>query len=407
MVGRDVSALPRPDAALPDDGTAHWAVLVRFGEVALKKGHRQLFMGVLRRNIERALVGLPVERVAIRPNRCFVWLADAAAWPAVRERLGNVFGIVGYALCLRMPPTLEAARKAYHALVGGPPASFAVRAHRGDKTFPLTSQEIERELGAYIKEATGSRVDLTQPELTFYVEVQPEGMFCTTEQVAGPGGLPVGTGGNVVSLLSGGIDSPVASYRMLKRGCRVTFVHFTSYPFTDASSWDKCRALVGILTRHQFESKLYAVRLGEVQRRIVVAVPAQYRILMYRRMMLRIAEAIARREGCKALVTGESLGQVGSQTLDNLVAVQEATRLPVLRPLIGMDKQEIIAEARRIGTYDISIEPDMDCCQYLVPPRVATTSTPERLRGLESSLDVPALVDLALSETEVEEFRWP
>ncbi len=404
---KEPSSLTPSQATLVAGEPVRWAVLVRFGEVALKKGHRQLFMGVLRRNIERALAGLPMERVAIRPNRCFVWLEDAAAWPEVRERLANVFGIVGYSLCLRVPPTLEAARQAYHLLVATPPASFAVRAHRGDKSFPLTSQEIERELGAYIKDASGARVDLTHPQLTFYVELQPEGIFCSTEQVPGPGGLPVGTGGRVACLLSGGIDSPVAAYRMLKRGCQAVLVHFTSYPFTDASSWDKCRELAARLARHQFESRLYAVRLGEVQRQIVVAVPARYRILMYRRMMLRIAEAIARREGCKALVTGESLGQVGSQTLDNLVAVQEATTMPVLRPLIGLDKQEIIAEARRIGTYEVSILPDMDCCQFLVPPQVATTSTPERLREMESRLDVPALVDLALSQTEVEEFRWP
>jgi thiamine biosynthesis protein ThiI len=385
---------------------ARWAVLVRFGEVALKKGHRQLFLGALRRHIERALAGLAVERVAIRPNRCFVWLADASAWPQVRERLGYVFGVVGYALCLRVT-SLAAAREAYHLLVPEVPGSFAVRAHRGDKSFPLTSQEIERELGAYIKEATGARVDLTQPQLTYYLEVQPEGIFCSAQQLPGPGGLPVGTGGRVACLLSGGIDSPVASYRMLKRGCQAVFVHFTSFPFTDASSWDKCRELVGLLTRYQLESRLYAVRLGEVQRRVVVAVPPRFRILMYRRLMLRIAEAIARREGCKALVTGESLGQVGSQTLDNLVAVQEAATMPVLRPLIGLDKQEIIAEARRIGTYEVSILPDMDCCQFLVPPQVATTSTPQRLRQLEAALDVPALVEMALAETEVEEFRWP
>lgn len=407
MNGSDAFASVHLGTASGAEAPLRWAVVVRFGEVALKKGHRQLFMGALRRNIERSLEGLPVERVSIRPNRCFVWLADVSAWPEVRRRLAHVFGIVGYALCLRVPPSLEAAKEAYGLLVPSPPASFAVRAHRGDKGFPLTSQEIERELGAYIKGVTGARVDLTQPELTFYVEVQPEGIFCTTQQIPGPGGLPVGTGGRVACLLSGGIDSPVASYRMTKRGCQAVFVHFTSFPFTDASSWDKCRELVRLLARYLLEARLYVVKLGEVQRRIVVAVPPQYRILMYRRMMLRIAEAIARQEGCKALVTGESLGQVGSQTLDNLVAVQEATTMPVLRPLIGMDKQEIIAEARRIGTYEVSILPDMDCCQFLVPPRVATTSTPERLRELESRVDVPALVEMALKEMEVEEFRWP
>lgn len=386
---------------------APWVVLVRFGELSLKKGHLRLFLGVLRRNIRGALRGLPISRVDIRPHRCFVWLEDIAAWPEVKRRLSYVFGIVGYAPCLRVPTTIEAMEGAYHLLVPWAPESFAVRVRRADKTFPLTSQEVERVVGAYIQGHTGAKVDLTTPKLTYYVEIQPEGAFCSIERVSGLGGLPVGTGGKVASLLSGGIDSPVASYRMMKRGCQVVFVHFTSYPFTDASSWDKCRSLVSLLTRFQQESKLYVVLLGEVQRRIAVSVPPRFRILIYRRMMLRIAEAIAQREGCLALVTGESLGQVGSQTLANLFSVQRVATLPVLRPLIGMDKQEIIAQARAIGTYDISIEPDMDCCQYLVPPKVATASTPELLAKAEAALDIPALVQMALNTVHVEEFRWP
>ncbi len=386
---------------------ARWVVLVRFGELALKRGHLHLFMGALRRNMEGALQGLPVARVAIRPHRGFIWLEDIGAWPQVKERLSKVFGIVGYAPCLRVPPTIEAMQEAYHLLVPKAPESFAVRVHRGDKSFPLTSQEIERTVGAHIKMHTGARVDLTSPQLTYYVEVQPEGAFCTIEQVLGPGGLPVGTGGKVAALLSGGIDSPVASYRMMKRGCQVVFVHFTSYPFTDTSSWDKCRALLGVLTPYQQYSKMYVVLLGEVQRRVVVSVPPQYRVLVYRRLMVRIAQALARREGCRALVTGESLGQVGSQTLDNLVAIEAVAEMPILRPLIGMDKQEIIAQARAIGTYDISIEPDMDCCQFLVPPKVATTSTPERLAEIEAPLDMGELVGMALSTVQVEERRWP
>jgi thiamine biosynthesis protein ThiI len=401
---READRLSRPEIR---GERARWAVLVRLGELSLKRGHLRLFMNTLRRNLEGALKGLPISHVAIRPHRCFVWLAELEAWPQAKERLRHVFGIVGYAPCLRVPPSIDAIQEASHLLMPQAPESFAVRVHRGDKTFPLTSQEVERLVGAYIKEWTGARVDLASPQVTYYVEIQPEGAFCTTEQVPGPGGLPVGTGGKVAALLSGGIDSPVASYRMMKRGCQVVFVHFTSYPFTDASSWDKCRALMGVLTPYQQYSKMYVVLFGEVQRRIVVVVPPQYRILMYRRMMVRIAQRIALREGCKALVTGESLGQVGSQTLDNIVAIEAVAQMPIFRPLIGMDKQEIIAQARAIGTYDISIEPDMDCCQFLVPPRVATASTPERLAQLEASLDVEGMVELALSTVHVEEFRWP
>ncbi|HEY8490738.1 MAG TPA: tRNA uracil 4-sulfurtransferase ThiI [Dehalococcoidia bacterium] len=386
---------------------ARWRVIVRFGEIALKKGNRDWFMGRLRRNVERALGGLPVSNVTIRPNRCFVDVHDVAAWEEIRARLSRVFGVTGFSLALEVPRDLEAMKAAYDLLAPEPPSTFRVRARRGDKSFPLTSQEIERELGAWIRAKTGARVDLEHGELTYGVEVQREAVFCFVERDRGPGGLPVGTAGRVAVLLSGGIDSPVAAYRMLKRGCEVVFIHFTSFPFTDASSWDKCRTLVRTLTPYQGRSTLYAVPLGEVQQRIVVAVPAQYRILMYRRMMLRIAEEIARREGCQALVTGESIGQVGSQTLPNLTSLEKAVEATVLRPLIGMDKQEIIEEARRIGTYETSIEPDMDCCQFLVPPRVATHSTPERLAELEAAFDVEELRRMGVEGAQVEEFRWP
>jgi thiamine biosynthesis protein ThiI len=386
---------------------ARWRVIVRFGEIALKKGNRGWFMRRLRANVERALRGLPVSNITIRPNRCFVDVHDVTAWEEIRSRLSRVFGVTGFSLALEIPRDLEAMKEAYDLLVPEAPASFRVRAKRGDKRFPLTSQDIERELGRWILERTGAKVDLEHAELTYGVEVQQEAAFCFVERDRGPGGLPVGTAGKVAVLLSGGIDSPVAAYRMMKRGCEVVFVHFTSFPFTDASSWDKSRVLIRTLTGYQYRSKLYAVPLGEVQQRIVVAVPAQYRILMYRRMMLRIAEEIARREGCQALVTGESIGQVGSQTLSNMTSIETAVEMTVLRPLIGMDKQEIITEARHVGTYETSIEPDMDCCQFLVPPRVATHSTPEKLAEMEQGFDVDELERMGVEGAEVEEFEWP
>ncbi len=384
-----------------------WRVIVRFSEIALKGRNKEWFMRALRDNTERALAGLPVSRVTIRPNRCFVYLDDVRAWPEVRKRLRWVFGVTNFSLALRTKPNVEALADAFDVLVGEPPASFCVRAQRGEKSFPLTTPEIERAVGAAILRRHPMTVDLRHPELTFGVEIQREGAFAFVTHEEGPGGLPVGTSGRVAVLLSGGIDSPVAAYRLMQRGCRVVFVHFTSFPFTDPSSWEKCRELVKLLTRHQFESRLYACQFGYVQQRIVVAVPAELRIIAYRRMMLRIAEAIARRERCGALGTGESLGQVGSQTLTNMATIGRAAGLLVLRPLVAWSKSEISAEAQRIGTYEISIEPDMDCCQFLVPPRVSTHATAEEMEAVEQELDVPGLIELALSHTEVEEFRWP
>lgn len=387
---------------------ARWRVIVRFSEIALKKGNRGWFMQRLRRNVERALQGLPVSDVRIRPNRCFVRVEDVAAWDEIRDRLRIVPGIKTFSLALEIPTDIEAMKEAF-SLLAPPelPQTFRVRARRGDKRFPMTSPEIENVLGQWIRERTGMTVDLRNAELTFGIEVQKEGTFAFVNQEEGVGGLPVGTAGRVAVLLSGGIDSPVAAYRMLRRGCQVELVHFTSFPFTDRSSWDKCRTLAEILTRYQFQTRLHVVPLGEVQQRIVVATPPRYRVLMYRRMMLRIAEEIAQRRRCQALVTGESIGQVGSQTLSNITSVEKAVEMTVLRPLIGMDKQEITEEAAKIGTYPVSIEPDMDCCQYLVPQRVATESTPEELAEVERAFDVEELKRIALEAAQVEEFCWP
>jgi thiamine biosynthesis protein ThiI len=365
-------------------------------------------MQKLRSNVERTLTGLPVSDITIRPNRCFVQVYDVSAWPEISGRLANVPGVNHFSLALVVPPDIEAIKEAYTILAPKDPKSFRVRAQRGDKRFPLTSQEIETDVGQWIKDRTGARVDLTNAELTFGVDVQKEGVFTFVEQIDGPGGLPVGTAeGKVVVLLSGGIDSPVAAYRLLKRGCKVELVHFTSYPLVDMSSWDKCRTLAQVLAKYQYEVTLRVVPLGEVQQRIVIGVPSRYRILMYRRMMLRIGERIAKSHHCQAIVTGEALGQVGSQTLTNLVSVEGAIETPVLRPLIGLDKHEIINEARHLGTYETSIEPDMDCCQYLMPPKVATSSTPEELAEVESNLDIEELVELAMGGISNETFCWP
>ena len=400
--------IPLPQEPMVLGRTARWHIVVRFGEISLKKGNKPWFMQRLRDNIERTLTGLPVSDITIRPNRCFVQVDDVSAWPEISERLARVPGVKHFSLSLVVPPDVEAIKEAYAILAPEDPKSFRVRAQRGNKKFPLRSQEIEVEVGQWIKDRTGARVDLTNAELTFGVDVQKEGIFTFVEQINGAGGLPVGTAqGKVVVLLSGGIDSPVAAYRLLKRGCRLELVHFTSYPFVDRSSWDKCRTLAEVLAKYQYDVKLHVVPLGEVQQRIVVAVPARYRILMYRRMMLRIGERIAGTTRCQAIVTGESLGQVGSQTLTNLVSVEDAIETPVLRPLIGLDKHEIIDEAQKLGTYETSIEPDMDCCQYMMPTKVATSSSPRELAELEGDLDIEELMGLAMDGISVETFHWP
>jgi thiamine biosynthesis protein ThiI len=319
-----------------------------------------------------------------------------------------VFGIANFSLVEKTATDIEALQaRILEALNGTHFASFRIDTQRSDKTFPLNSPEINRRLGAAVKESSAARVDLTHPELTVFVEILPRDAFFGFNKVPGAGGLPVGASGRVVSLISGGIDSPVAAYRMMQRGCRLIFVHFHSAPYLDKTSQEKVRQLVTALTRHQFQSRLYMVPFGEIQRQIVAAVNRPLRVILYRRMMLRIAEGLARKEKAKALVTGESLGQVASQTLENMAVIQQAAALPILRPLVGMDKQEIIDQARRIGSFEISSIPDQDCCQLFVPKHPATKSTLWEVEEDESRLDIAALLRSGIDGAAAEEFTFP
>ncbi len=383
-------------------------VVVHYHEVALKRGNRPAFVSQLVDNIGRVLRGTGVKRVRSVPGRIVVSLTARADWPEISRRLQWVFGIANYALSWRSERNIDdIAAQAVVAVDGRQFASFAVRTKRADKGFPLESPEISRIVGTAVKAHSHAAVDLEHPELTVNIEVVQREAFVGLDRLPGPGGLPVGTSGTVLVLISGGIDSPVAAYRMLRRGCDAEFVHFHGAPYQDRTSREKVTELVRLLTRYQLHSRLHLVAFGETQRQIVAAVRRPFRVVLYRRMMLRIAEALAASVGARALVTGESLGQVASQTLANLTVTEEATALPLLRPLIGMDKAEISAQAEHIGTFEISIQPDQDCCQLFVPRHPSTRMTLEEAKDAESVLDIPAMVGAAVQNTVVEELRFP
>jgi thiamine biosynthesis protein ThiI len=279
-----------------------------------------------------------------------------------------------------------------------------VRTKRGYKAFPLTSPEINREVGHYLQQHFGAAVNLDRPELTVSIEILPHEAFFYFDREAGPGGLPVGVSGTVACLVSGGIDSPVAAYRMLKRGCPAVFLHFHSYPILSRVSQEKVRDLVTLLTRYQFASRLVLIPFAPIQQQIVAEVPAPYRVVLYRRFMVRIAEALAHLTGAQALVTGESVGQVASQTLENLAAIDDVSRLPILRPLIGMDKQEIVGQAIALGTYDISIIPDQDCCTLFVPHNPTVRADSEVIARIEAHLDIRGLIQQGIDNVQVFDF---
>jgi thiamine biosynthesis protein ThiI len=384
------------------------SVLIRYHEIALKRGNRRYFIELLKRNLISSVKDLGVQEIRSLPARLLITFKADYDPPIVIERISGVFGVANFSLVERTAKDIDALRaRILESLKDKRFCSFRIETQRGDKTFTLNSPEINRQLGAAVKQESGARVDLTHPELTVTVEILPRDAFFAFDKIAGAGGLPVGASGRVVALISGGIDSPVGAYRMMQRGCRLIFVHFHSTPYLDQTSQEKVRRLVRELTRRQFQSRLYMIPFGEIQRQIVAAVARPLRVILYRRMMLRIAERVARREKCKALSTGESLAQVASQTLENMAVIQQAAQLPILRPLVGMDKQEIIDQARRIGTYEISSIADQDCCQLFVPKHPATKARLAEVQEDESRLDIEELIRLGTTNATEEEFIFP
>jgi len=384
------------------------SVLVRYHEIALKKGNRAYFTELLKRNLLAAVKDLGAKEIRSLPARLLLTFKNEVPAATLIERMSTVFGVANFSIVERTARDIDALRgRILESLNGGRFQSFRIETQRGDKTFPLTSPEINRQLGAAVQEKSGARVDLENAEFTVTVEILPRDAFFGFNKIAGAGGLPVGSSGRVAALISGGFDSPVAAYRMMQRGCRIIFVHFHSVPYQDKTSQEKVRQLIQLLTRHQFTSRLYMVPFAEIQRQIVAAVARPLRVVLYRRMMLRIGEAIARQEKAKALITGESLGQVASQTLDNMAVIQQAARLPILRPLVGMDKQEIIDQSRRIGTFEVSSVPDQDCCQLFVPKHPATKARFIDVEEDETKLDVKDLLRYGMENAIEEDFRFP
>ena len=384
------------------------SIVVHYQEIALKGKNRPWFMGRLVRNLRGAVSDLDVKAVRSLMGRIEIVLGPGATREQVGERIRRTFGIANFSYAGRTALNLDLLTAAILGdLESRTCGSFRVSARRADKRFPMTSPQVEREIGGRIKAARGWRVDLEHADLVVHVELLSTEAFYFFGKERGPGGLPTGTAGRVVCLLSGGIDSPVAAHRMMKRGCVVTFVHFHSYPILSRASQEKARELVALLTKWQHRSRLYLVAFGEIQQQVVLAVPGPMRVVVYRRLMMRIAERIARARAAHALVTGDVVGQVASQTLENLAVVSAVATLPVFRPLIGFDKEEITAEASAIGSYPISIIPDQDCCTLFTPRNPLTRARLMQVEAAETALPIATLVERAAADAAVEDFDFP
>jgi tRNA uracil 4-sulfurtransferase len=379
-------------------------VLLKFGELALKGRNRPLFVSALERNLRRMAADLdPIE---VRHRGGVFIVTGGEPQDQLLERCLALPGVSVVQPALRCPRDATAAADAAVELLRDRPGrTFAVRARRRDKRFALRSIELARLIGDAVRSRLDLEVDLSEPDLELFVEVDHRELLVSADRLRGAGGLPVGSSGRALVLLSGGLDSPVAAYRMMKRGLRCDFVHFSGRPFTGPESIYKAYALVGRLDRHQGDSRLHVVTFGPAQRRLATAGAGRLQVLSQRRLMVRVASALGERLGVQALVTGDSLGQVASQTLPNLAVVEEAAELPLLRPLIDRDKAEIVEIAKTLGTYEISILPDEDCCQLFSSRLAVTRGHPDDLRRIERTADIEELVEELAASAEVFEPR--
>jgi thiamine biosynthesis protein ThiI len=380
----------------------------RYHEIVLKGGNRWRFVEQLRRNVRALFADCGVRRIRSEGPRLIIEIPQGVADGLVLERAALLFGFQNFTISKPVPREIEALKAAAVAASRGTRAkTFRVRTRRADKRFALNSMEVDRIIGAEVGGAHSLKVDLDDPELTITIEILPDIAFMAISKYAGAGGLPVGVSGRATALLSGGIDSPVAAYRMMRRGLHVDFVHFHSHPLVSAASREKALELATHLTRYEARSTLALVPFADAQREIVARTLRPLRVVLYRRFMLRIASAIAPRGGSTALITGESLGQVASQTLENMTVIEQAAVLPMLRPLIGMDKNEIVIEARRLGTFETSILPDQDCCSLFVPAHPETAARIDAVEAAEAKFDLAAMVAAAIAKTEFVGLEFP
>lgn len=389
------------------------AIVVHYHELWLKGRNRRFFVSKLAEALRAGLEGIPVEKIERPEDRFVVRLGEGASAEQALERLEKIAGVANYAIARPCEKNMESLSKAaWEEIRELKFETFRVRANRSDKSFPKRSMEIEAEVGKYLGECLGeagrsARVKLNEPDVTCRIEITSGPALVYARKIPGPGGLPANTAGRMMCLLSGGFDSAVAAHLMMKRGAHLSFAHFYGTGARPGeSSLHVARGLVRQLVPWQFTAKLHLIPFEAIQREIVRYAPENCRVLLYRRMMLRIAEALARRDHALAIVTGDSLGQVASQTLRNLIAVEAAAKTAVFRPLIGMDKLEILELARKIGTYEISAEPFHDCCPVFLPRSPLLHATAAELEAAEAKLNLSELVRQGVAGASRENYRY-
>jgi thiamine biosynthesis protein ThiI len=380
----------------------------RYHEITLKGRNRWRFVDQLKQNLRAIFCDYRLGAVRSEGPRLMVELPDELSDDVAAERAAFLFGVQNFSLSHPVALDIEALkREAVAAARGKPAKTFRISTRRAEKRFALNSMDVDRIVGAEVASALGLKVDLDNPDLTISIEILPDAAYMSAGKLPGPGGLPVGISGRAMVMLSGGIDSPVAAWRMMRRGLHADFVHFHSHPLVSAASREKACDLAEYLTRYEARSTLALVPFADVQREIVARTRRPLRVVLYRRFMMRIASALAQSGGAGVIVTGESLGQVASQTLENMTVIETAASLPVMRPLVGMDKNEIVEQARHLGTFETSILPDQDCCSLFVPAHPETHARLEEVVETESCFDIEQMVADAVRRVEIVRNAFP
>lgn len=379
-------------------------ILVRYGELTLKSGNRNTFVNQLKRNIKYALIPLEGYKVLANRDRMYIEVTEDADVEEIMRRISKVFGVHSVSPVVKVEKDIEAIKEAAVVLakdIDEPGKTFKVDAKRSDKGFPYETFDLQQILGGEIlNHIEHLTVKVKDPDYKLLVEIRRDAAYLYSRVIKGAGGLPVGTGGKTLLMLSGGIDSPVAGIEVMRRGVTIEAIHFHSPPFTSEEAKQKVIDLTQIMAETAGEIKLHLVPFTDIQKMIHKTVPENLTMTSTRRMMMRIADQFARQIDAKALVNGENLGQVASQTLGSMYAINAVTNLPILRPLLTYDKEEIVIKAKEIGTYETSILPFEDCCTIFTPKNPKTNPRLDKVESFESKVDFDAMIEKAIEGIE-------
>ena len=385
---------------------SNYIILVHYSEIALKKNNRSFFEKIFIKNIKIQLKPLPYQSIKLKAARIIIDGIDILKWSEYIKKIKCIMGLKNATLMIETNTDIKSIKSATGDLIKNKEfKNFRISCKRNDKTLSFNSQDINVIIGKHVQEITNKPVNLDDPEFNIIVELLHATSFVGYDKINGYSGLPANCQEKALSLISSGIDSPVASFEMIKRGVDVHYIHFHSYPAINRQSIDNVEKLLKVLSSYQLRSTLFLVPLLDIQQKIMEEIPDKYWVIFFRKAMIKIANYLANKINAVALITGDSIGQVASQTLSNIRSISENTNLPIIRPLSGYNKEDIINRAKEIGTYDISIEPYEDCCSYFVPQHPETKAKIDRVRQLENNLDLNDLLKEVLEKIERKEIK--